>query len=237
MGFIDIHHHLNYGLDDGAPDIETAVKMVEKAAQNGITTVIATTHALSGRALFDLDRYSRHLDNLREECAHRGLHVDLYPGCEILYSDSTAHDLTLGRFPTLADSRFVLVEFDLDTPYEALSNAVRQINNVGYTPVIAHVERYECMMKTRERIREIRELYDARIQVNARTIAHPHGFFFKRYLDAMLREGLVDYIASDAHNLTTRCVCMREAYDALNKQFGTDRAARWFGGAQAEIFG
>ncbi len=235
MGFIDIHQHINYGLDDGAPDMPIAARMVERAYRNGVTAIIATTHALSGRARFDLERYYRHLDNLTLYCQERGLPVQIYPGCEILYADSTVDDLLQGRFPTLAGSRFVLVEFDPGISYETLSNAVRMINNAGFVPVIAHVERYACMMKSLERIREIRGLYAARIQVNAHTVVHPRGFFFHRYLDTMLREGLVDYIASDAHNLTTRGVYMKEAYDVLKKQFGHEHAFRWFSGAQMEI--
>src|SRR5579875_3119094 len=44
---IDIHHHLLFGLDDGAKDLDTAVAMAEMAAEDGITHVVCTPHANS----------------------------------------------------------------------------------------------------------------------------------------------------------------------------------------------
>ncbi len=235
MGFIDIHQHVNYGLDDGATDFPAAARMIERAYANGITAIIATTHALSGRARFDLDTYDRHLQTLADYCREHRLPVALYPGCEILYADSTVDDLIRGRIPTLAGSRFVLVEFDPDIVYDALANAARVLANAGFTPVVAHVERYINLMRSLERVRELRALYGARVQMNADTIVRPPGFFTRRTIDAMLREGLVDYIASDAHNLTGRGAHMKDAYDILKKQYGHERAFKWFGGAQTEI--
>ena len=49
---IDIHHHLLFGLDDGAPDVETSLAMVEAAVENGITHIVCTPHA-NTRYIFD----------------------------------------------------------------------------------------------------------------------------------------------------------------------------------------
>ena len=42
---IDIHHHLLYGLDDGAKNLEMSIAMAEAAVANGITHVACTPHA------------------------------------------------------------------------------------------------------------------------------------------------------------------------------------------------
>ena len=42
---VDIHHHLLWGLDDGATDLETSVAMAKVAAADGITHVVCSPHA------------------------------------------------------------------------------------------------------------------------------------------------------------------------------------------------
>ena len=42
---IDIHHHLLWGLDDGASSIETSLAMARMAVADGITHVVCSPHA------------------------------------------------------------------------------------------------------------------------------------------------------------------------------------------------
>ena len=44
---IDIHSHVLFGVDDGPETIEDTLRIVEKAAAEGITDMIATPHAFS----------------------------------------------------------------------------------------------------------------------------------------------------------------------------------------------
>ena len=50
-----------------------------------------------------------------------------------------------GKLLTLADSRYVLLEFLPGTAYSKIFSAVRQMEMAGYVPILAHVERYHVL--------------------------------------------------------------------------------------------
>ena len=47
-GFTDIHHHLLYGVDDGAQSLQMSLKMAQRAYRGGTRTIIATPHVTPG---------------------------------------------------------------------------------------------------------------------------------------------------------------------------------------------
>ena len=62
------------------------------------------------------------------------------------------------RFLPLGDgenSRYLLVELSPDDSFSRLQDAVSQVTRMGYRPVIAHVERYQCMYRQKDRFEEL----------------------------------------------------------------------------------
>ena len=84
--FLDLHTHVVYGVDDGARTEEQMLAMLDAAAANGITTLVATTHATPGLEEFPQERYQRHLDAAQAYCQQQGYGLRLYPGAELLYN-------------------------------------------------------------------------------------------------------------------------------------------------------
>lgn len=223
--FIDLHHHLVHGVDDGARDFEGTCRLLERAREEGIRHLIATPHMTPGQEQFPMEKFLAHLDMARAYVQEKGLPLSLYAGAELLYTRETPRLLQEGKALTLAQSRFVLVEFSPDDPLTHLREAARRISGVGLIPVFAHIERYECLHKW-QHILELRQQYQVRCQVNARTLIRKQGFFKRRQMDQLLARGLVDYIATDAHDMPHRGACIREAYDHLAAVWGEEYARR-----------
>ncbi|MDR0396203.1 MAG: hypothetical protein LBH66_02740 [Oscillospiraceae bacterium] len=224
MPLADIHCHLLPGLDDGSRDWDTTEAMLRRARDNGITRIIATPHADPAVKAFPLDRYKETLDKANALSLKLELGITLYPGCEIMYAEGvTERMLEDARIPSLAGSRHVLVEFFPDVKYDAILSAIRRLAYVGRIAVLAHIERFECLYKRFERITELKAA-GAKLQVNCGTIIKPPGFFAKRYIDKLLGDGLIDYLATDAHSDGMRRVNAKEAYDAIAERFpGSER--------------
>ena len=223
--FLDMHNHLVYGVDDGAPDFETTKELLREAVQDGAAGVIVTPHVTPGIVQFPEEKYRQNLYQAATWCKQEGLPIVLYPGAEVFYTEGTPRLLSEGKVPTLAGSYHVLVEFSPDAPYDRLYDAARQIGNAGYVPVFAHIERYACLRR-QERIAELRNLFHVRMQINARTYIRKQGFFTKRWLACVTGGGLVDYVASDTHSMEGRRSCLRKAAEQLEALYGTGMARR-----------
>lgn len=222
---IDIHHHLLHGVDDGARTLEETRRMLLRAQAQGVTHIVATPHACPGEVRFPAERCSDHLAQTQEMCRQEGIPINVYLGAEILYTEATADALCEGRIPTLADSRYTLIEFIPDVPFEQLCSAARRLGSRGFQPIFAHIERYRCLGKLRN-LACLHDEYGVLMQVNAHTVLGKRGFFQDRWFRRAVESGWIDIAASDAHGLERRPCRLGECKMELTRCFGDDVAQR-----------
>ena len=224
---IDIHHHLIHGVDDGAQTFEQTQAMICSCVENGIYGVITTPHAVPGQVFFDIPRYSEHFRMAQEWIREKKLKIALYPGAEIFYTSDTLRMLDAGRIPTLNNTRYVLLEFGLKVSFETLLSVAEELTEADYKPVFAHVERYSCLNSSGH-IRKLREQYGVLMQMNANTVLHTGSIWRQLKIKRLLQKGLIDVVASDAHNLHSRPCRMAQAYQKLSELCGTEAAQNLF---------
>lgn len=229
--FVDIHHHLAYGVDDGPKSFKQMQKMLLRAADEGIGTIIATPHATPGVHRFHLDEYRRALAEARAYCIEEGLEIEILEGCEVLYTDQAPRLLGERQLPTLNGTDFVLVEFSPDIKYSKLRDALESLICEGFRPVIAHAERYDCLTKRPSRAEKLKAEMDVRIQVNCSSIINKKGWRVRHFVKGMLEKELVDALGTDAHNVTSRAANMKEAYAIVKKKYGGKYAKRLTSGS------
>ena len=162
--------------------------------------------------------------------------IELYLGCECHRYSGMAQDLRKGILPTLAESRYVLVEFSGIDPYSRIRAVIYELTSAGFVPIIAHVERCRCMAEHLDNVQDAIDL-GARIQVNAASVLGKHGRQLKRYCKKLMKRKMIDYIASDAHDLKVRPLLLRECADYVEKKWGKDTAKRIFVENPSEIIG
>lgn len=211
----DIHQHLLWGLDDGASSQAVMEAMLRQAHRQGICTVAATAHAAPGLSPFDMGRYAERLAQARDFCDREDLNLKLLPGAEIAWTDQTPMALRQGKVPALGNTDYVLLELWRDVSWHSASDAVNQLTRAGYCPVLAHPERYLAFLLSPKKALRFRKETGALLQVNAQTLLTPRGWLQRRLVEYLLREGVVDAVASDAHNCGDRPVNLEAAYNWL----------------------
>lgn len=220
---IDIHCHLLFGVDDGPEKIEDSIAMLKVAKEQGITNIVLTPHYRRGMFKFDGNLVLEH-KNALEPYADE-LDIKLHLGTEIHVNGDILEYLEEGKVLSLAASEYVLTEYEYHTDYSYLFKMTQELIRHGYIPVIAHVERYECLVKQPNRLETLQEI-GALVQMNAGAIIGEDGFGMKQFCKKALKHGWVDIVASDSHDVKKRACYMEDCYDYVSDKYGEKLAYR-----------
>ncbi len=222
---IDIHHHLLFGLDDGAPDLETSISMARMAAADGITHVVCTPHA-SGSYAYEPTLIAERAATLRAALAAESIPLTLGIGCDFHLSYDNIHDALAhpDRY-SVNGKGYLLVELPDFGLSPVLNETFYQMQVAGLTPVLTHPERNPTLQKNFARLADwLRS--GILVQVTAGSVLGHMGKEAQRMSHQLLASRWVHALATDAHNLTTRPPRLREACEAVAAKYGAAYADR-----------
>jgi protein-tyrosine phosphatase len=226
---IDIHHHIIYGLDDGPADAEAMRRMLKAASLSGVRTVIATPHIAPGIDHFPMNVYYERLLEAQGLCDTPALNLRVLPGAEILYTQQTANHLAEGRIPTLGGSNKLLLEFPGNVRMKTIEEAVQTVLRNAIVPVLAHIERYRNLISPVRRAEALKEDFEVYYQINGECILKNNNPRANRSIRRLLQRGMIDFVASDAHDCDKRRCNMQEAYEKLVTIVGREYADKLTG--------
>ena len=203
--FFDIHCHLIPGVDDGAKDIKESLAALKEEYDQNVRWIICTPHVTANLTSREAKNIETSFGELKSRLKKTdfGHDMELYLGCEIMYSESIAERLDAGEIWTMSGTSYVLVEFLPSVAYEELCRAVRRLSAKGYIPILAHIERYLCLYKSLERIRDLQES-GAYFQVNASSLKGGILNQKSAYVKKLCKSGLVHFLATDSHGMVHR---------------------------------
>ena len=192
--FFDLHTHMLYGVDDGAPDRAEMIAMLETAYADGVRAVCLTPHfspyhfgdtaESSERAFSELSAYV--LEAHPDMKLFLGHELGFYHGCE--------EALSSGRCRTLAG----------------------RLSRSGYRPVLAHAECYFALHRKLSWLEEFAE-GGGIIQLDADSACGANGNAVRKQFIRLIKRRLAHVVSSDAHNMTTRPPLISRCMPILNK--------------------
>lgn len=196
---VDIHSHILPGIDDGAADVATSLRLLQGMHVLGFETVIGTPHVM-----VDLHRNTRQtiqnaLVKLEAAASEHGRLPALYYAAEHMMDEGFAALLKENRIVPYGSSSYVLVE----TPYLHrplnLEHLSFQLATAGYKPILAHPERYHYLFNKPAEYEKLKELGFA-FQLNALSLRGYYGKPEKEAAEWLIAQQFVDYIATDLHH-------------------------------------
>lgn len=223
MGYIDVHCHVLPHVDDGAQNMGQTLEMLRIAEENGISDVVVTPHYKQGHVGTPRKVIGELIGKVQRAAEENGISVRLHPGTEIYYNSSLEEKLESGWLSRMNDTDYVLVEFSPFETFPYIRNAIEDVFSMGYRPIIAHVERYACMLSKMDNVRSIHDM-GCQIQVNAGSVAGEYGFKVKGFTRKLLKEQLIEYVGTDAHNVSGRKPAMTKCADVIYKKCSKEYA-------------
>jgi protein-tyrosine phosphatase len=216
---IDIHCHILPGLDDGPRTLATSLAMAERAAADGIQTIIATPHTDGIRV--GRKNVAAAVEELNLALQRASIPLAVYPGYEIPFHLAEV----LAGIHTLADGgRFVLIELPpLHVPLGVQDTFLGLIAQ-GLIPILAHPERNEAVVQNPELLRPLVD-NGTLIQITAMSITGGMGVDVRRCVQYLVKKGMAHFLATDSHSPTFREPVLSPAVRAVAKLVGPSRAS------------
>jgi protein-tyrosine phosphatase len=204
---IDLHAHILPGLDDGPQSLEEAIAMARVASAAGTRALATTSHVEHRFALSPADLATAR-DALAQHLAEAGIELELLAGGEIAperladLDDEALRGLTLGGGP------YVLLECPLSTGDSGLGHMVADLQRRGFGVLLGHPERSPTFLRDPGRLAAL-TARGTLAQVTTGSLAGAFGQVVQRAATAMLEQGLVHVLASDAHDAVRRAPDLR----------------------------
>ena len=220
---IDIHHHLLPGVDDGSPDFETSLAMARLAVEDGITHVACSPHA-NGQYNYDRVEYEGLVRDLRDRFTKEGVNLTLGLGCDFHLSYDNLQAALADHTPyTINGKGYLLVELpDYGLP-RGLTETFYNLQVAGMTPILTHPERNPTLQADMSRL--VSWLRGGLlIQVTAGSVMGKMGKSAEKMAHQLLANRWVHFLATDAHNTSSRPPRMSDAQRLVEKKYGAEYA-------------
>lgn len=220
---IDIHHHLLWGLDDGAKSVETTLTMARIAADDGITHVVCSPHA-NAQYAYDPSVVAAKIAELERLLANERIELKLGRGCDFHLSyDNIEHAKSDPTRYSINGLGYLLVEIpDYGVP-PSLTEVFYELQLAGLVPILTHPERNPTLQADRQRMVEWLQ-GGVLVQITAGSLLGQMGKQAERMAHDLLEKRWVNFLATDAHNTTSRAPKMSAAQEVVAKKYGPDYA-------------
>lgn len=152
---IDVHSHIIFDVDDGPKSIEDSRALLLEAYDQGIRTIVSTSHRRQGMFETPEDKIAENFRAVQKIARDIADDLTILYGAEIYYTQDIINKLEKKTFPTLNGSRYALIEFSSETSYRSIHSALQQLLLSGITPLIAHIERYDALENNKQAVLEL----------------------------------------------------------------------------------
>jgi tyrosine-protein phosphatase YwqE len=196
---IDMHSHILPGIDDGSPNVETSIQLIQALQEIGYESFIATPHIYKELYPNTKNTIYSALQQLEGALKKAGLNVQVTAAAEYMIDESFEKELDDNDLLLIGGNK-MLVELSALSPPTNLYECFFKLQLRGITPIIAHPERYLFLYNNRQVFHEwVDRGY--KLQVNILSTTGFYGGQVKDLAIYLLKEELVHYLGTDAHNL------------------------------------
>lgn len=196
---IDIHSHILPGIDDGSPDIETSLQLIEGLCNQGIKKTIATPHIIGDLYRNTPQTINSALQQVQQACRQKGLLIEITAAAEYMMDDYFIELLKKDEPLLTLHKNLLLTEIPFTATPENLEEIVALINEKGYKPVLAHPERYHYFQQDFDTYFYLRKIGFI-LQVNLLSLTGYYGSKAEKAANFIFENKLASLVGTDLHH-------------------------------------
>lgn len=197
-GFVDIHSHTLCGIDDGSQSIDDTKYLLQAMMNLGFDKVITTPHTIShvhpNTTQIINDTYKKVVDQLPLETNQ----LKYQAASEYMIDENFQERVSKDDLLPLKN-KHVLVEMSYINPPIFLYDALFLLVSKGYTPVLAHPERYNFYKGDLKAYKSLKKA-GCLFQINLLSVTGYYGDKIAEVADLLLKENMYDFAGSDIHH-------------------------------------
>lgn len=195
----DIHSHILPGIDDGAPDIATALNLVKGIYALGIRKTVATPHVISDLYRNTPETINAALKQLQDACLAAEIDIQIGAAAEYMLDDYFLQ-LLRGTTPLLTvHKNIILTEQSYASATDNLHQIAFEIITAGYRPIMAHPERYHFYHHDYDAYKRLKDM-GFLLQVNLLSLTGYYGKPVTKAAKYILANNLADLVGTDLHH-------------------------------------
>jgi protein-tyrosine phosphatase len=213
------------GVDDGPVDTKEALEMIDASYIDGIRHIVMTSHLNHPLGFSGEDDYDGIFCDFKKLVKERYPDLKIYTGSEVYISRKILSEMDKLDIRTINNSKYVLVEFSRNVKFHEMDMAVHELKLMGYKTIIAHIEQYHAV---REKYEDIRQLKADGAVIQCNNDSFNKKSRYSNVVGELMKRNLVDFVASDCHNMDDRAPGLKKTYKSVRSKYGREFADRIF---------
>ena len=196
---VDVHAHILPHLDDGASNVDQSITIIRGLQALGYKKVIATPHVMSGFYDNSYEDILQSLNLLRSILKRNNINVEIEASAEYYLEDNLFRSIERGEILSFGNQKkYLLFEASFIAKPAYLVESALRIQQAGYTPVLAHPERYITLNNIDVLTRLL--FNGVLFQVNIGSLTGYYSKQAQEIAEIMVKKNMVAFFGTNCHN-------------------------------------
>ena len=196
---IDLQAHVLPGIDDGAKTMAESLALLRRLEAMGFAKLITNPHVMADAYPNSRDTILAAHAAVQQAMAEEGITMALEASAEYYLDEGFVALLEAGELIPIA-GQYILFETSYMARPMAMEEMIFRIQSAGYTPILAHPERYRYITNPEDAYRALKDA-GVLFQIDTNSLGGFYGKSAQKKAEFLSRKGWIDFTGSDTHRM------------------------------------
>ncbi|MEG1643478.1 MAG: CpsB/CapC family capsule biosynthesis tyrosine phosphatase [Bacteroidales bacterium] len=193
-----MHSHILPGIDDGSPNVDVSLILIEAMQRWGIENIIATPHVTEETFENTPKTIAASHRLLCESMQKAGITIPVSYSAEYRIDSKFKEIMKNGSLIKMPNN-YILIENSFVQPSLDLKSIIFELQLKELKPILAHPERYNYYQRKRQSYTELFEA-GCEFQINLLSLCGYYGEIEKEIAMWLIKKEYISFIGTDLHH-------------------------------------